>query len=128
MKLLLDTHAFLWFVMGDARLSKTARAVIEDPANDKVVSAASHWEVAIKAATGKLTLAEPFHILVPREISSNGFDILPIGLAHSSAVVNLPFHHLDPFDRMLIAQAIVEQLPIITADAQFDAYGITRVW
>src|SRR5438132_14302896 len=98
MKLLLDTHAFLWFIMGDPRLTPAARIAIEDTSNDKFVSAASAWEIAVKVGLGKLQLSEPFDVLVPRELRSNGFLYLPIELAHTVRVVSLPFHHRDPFD------------------------------
>lgn len=128
MRLLLDTHAFLWFIAGDPRLSAPARAAIEDPANDKVVSAASAWEMAIKVSLGKLSLTEPFDVLVPRELARNGFRLLPIELSHAATVATLTFHHRDPFDRALIAQALAEQMAIVSADAAFDADGIQRIW
>jgi PIN domain nuclease of toxin-antitoxin system len=128
MRLLLDTHAFLWFVMGDSRLSTTARAAIEDPGNDKLVSAGSIWEIAIKVSLGKLVLAEPFPVLIPRELSRNGFSMLTLSLAHAARVSTMPFHHRDPFDRLLIAQAQEEMLAIVGSDANFDTYGVKRVW
>jgi PIN domain nuclease of toxin-antitoxin system len=106
MRFLLDTHAFLWFVMGDARLGAAARDTIEDTMHEKWISVASIWEIAIKHSLGKLTLAEPFEVLIPREIQSNGFRLLPIDLAHLTRVNVLPFHHRDPFDRLLIAQSL----------------------
>jgi PIN domain nuclease of toxin-antitoxin system len=102
MKLLLDTHAMLWFIMGDARLSATARAAIENPADEKLVSAGSLWEMAIKVSLGKLKLAEPFGQLIPRELTRNGFQILPLSIAHVEVVSSLPFLHRDPFDRLLV--------------------------
>jgi PIN domain nuclease of toxin-antitoxin system len=128
MKLLLDTHAFLWFIMGDTRLTPTARMAIEDVGNDKFVSAASAWEMAVKVGLGKLQLSEPFDILIPREMRSNGFLYLPIDLAHTVRVVSLPFHHRDPFDRMLVAQVLCEQIALVSADVPLDAYGIQRIW
>jgi PIN domain nuclease of toxin-antitoxin system len=128
MKLLLDTHAFLWFIMGDPRLSATARSLIEDENNEKLLSVASLWEMAIKVSIGKLSLAEPFDVLVPREIKQNGFQLLGIDMAHTAVVAALPLHHRDPFDRLLIAQAKVEQVPIIGADSVFDAYLVKRLW
>jgi PIN domain nuclease of toxin-antitoxin system len=128
MMVLLDSHAFLWFVMGDPRISATARAQIENPALEKLLSPASYWEIAIKVSVGKLSLTEPFDILIPREVHNGGFLILPISIAHAASVATLPYHHRDPFDRMLIAQAIVENIPIVSADAQFDAYGVHRIW
>ena len=121
MRLLLDTHAFLWFVMGDPRLSVGARAAIELTTNTKYVSVASAWEIAIKVSIGKLKLAEAFAGLIPREISSNGFLILPIDLTHINVVGTLPFHHRDPFDRMLVAQTLVGQMSLVSGDASLDA-------
>lgn len=128
MRLLLDTHAFLWFIQDGAKLSPYAKTLIEDGSNEALLSIASPWEIAIKTRIGKLTLAEPFDVLVPREILRNDFHLLPIELAHLAVVADLPLHHRDPFDRLLIAQALVEQMPILSADADFDAYGITRLW
>ena len=127
MKLLLDTHAFLWFVWGHKNLSNTAQAAISNPNNDVFLSAASHWETAIKTSTGKLTLTAPFRMLIEQSMLNNNFRTLAIEVAHSDAVVGLGFHHRDPFDRMLVAQALVEQLSIVSADAQFDPYGVARI-
>jgi len=124
MKLLLDTHAFLWFIMGSSNLSETARALIEDPANENLLSVASLWEMAIKVSLGKLTLASSFDDLIPRQLGLNGIELLNIKVDHTSVVATLPFHHRDPFDRLLIAQAIVEKVPMVSIDAAFDAYPI----
>jgi PIN domain nuclease of toxin-antitoxin system len=126
--LLLDSHAFLWFCQNDPCLSSTARAIIEDPSNRKLVSVASCWEIAIKAGLGKLTLGEPSVSYFPNALARTGFDLLPISLAHATAVETLPLHHRDPFDRLLIAQAMVDAMPIVSADAAFDPYGVTRIW
>ncbi len=128
MRMLLDTHAFLWFIMGDSKLSSTARSAIENPSNEKLISAGSIWEIAIKASLGKLTLAEPFPILIPRELARNGFSILPLGVAHAARISAMPFHHRDPFDRLPIAQAQEESLAIVSADTNLDLYGIRRLW
>lgn len=128
MTLLLDTHAVLWFVWDDPQLSATAKAAIEDPANRKLLSVASCWEIAIKAGIGKLTLDAPAALFIPRELGRNGFDLLPISLPHATAVETLPQHHKDPFDRLLIAQAQIEAIPIVSVDAAFDPYGVTRIW
>jgi PIN domain nuclease of toxin-antitoxin system len=129
MDLLLDTHAFLWFVWNDSQLSIAARSLIVDPANRKLISAASHWEIAIKVSVGKLNLGEPFLAFMHREITRNNFELLPVSLEHSAAVSVLPFHHRDPFDRMLVAQANVDTIPIVSADVIFDAYaGVRRLW
>jgi PIN domain nuclease of toxin-antitoxin system len=126
--LLLDTHAFLWFVLNDPRLSATARRLLADPQNSLFLSAASYWELAIKISTGKYVLNERFDVFILRETALNGIQVLPITVPHGAAVSTLPLHHRDPFDRMLIAQAIVEQVSVVSADPVFDAYPVTRLW
>ncbi len=128
MNLLLDTHTFLWFVWDDAQLSDAARDVITDADNRKLISAVSYWEIAIKVSLNKLDLGEPYQDFMPREIARNLFEVLSISLDHAAAVSELPFHHRDPFDRMLIAQAMCEQIPLISADAAFDDYSVNRIW
>ena len=128
MKLLLDTHAFLWFIMGSSNLSADARTLMEDAAHEKFLSAASLWEMAIKLSLGKLTLSAPFAVLLPQQLSLNGVEVLNIKIEHAAAVAALPFHHRDPFDRLLIAQAVVEKMPVISTDTAFDAYPIKRLW
>ena len=128
MKLLLDTHTFLWFIDGNPQLSQVAHSLIEDLANQSVISVASLWEMAIKVSLGKLTLDEPFETLIPQQLHLNSFGLLDITLPHISYITSLPFHHRDPFDRLLIAQATVEQIPIVSGDVAFDAYSVTRLW
>lgn len=128
MKLLLDTHAFLWFIMGSPHLSSRARALIEDAANEKFLSVASLWETAIKLSLGKLTLTTSFESLIPAQLSLNGIDLLNITTGHAAVVATLPFHHRDPFDRLLIAQAMVEKIPLVSTDAAFDSYAVQRLW
>ncbi len=128
MRLLLDAHAFLWFVGGDPRLSASARASIEDPGNTRLLSIASLWEIAIKVTTGKLTLNRPFEMIFPHQLIFNDITLLDIGIDHVTAVTTLPLHHRDPFDRLLIAQAMVEDIPIVSADSAFDAYTVSRLW
>ncbi len=128
MKLLLDTHAFIWFIMGSPNLSATARVLIEDAANEKFLSVASLWEIAIKSSIGKLTLAAPFEVLIPQQLNLNGFELLNIEIDHAALVATLPFHHRDPFDRLLIAQATIEKMSVVSIDAAFDTYAITRRW
>lgn len=127
MKLLLDTHAFLWFIEDNPRLSIEAKALLESDA-ELLISTASLWEIAIKTSIGKLTLAQPFDIFIPQQLELNAIIILPIELAHLAVVSTLPFHHRDPFDRLLIAQAMNERLPVVSADAAFDDYAIQRLW
>lgn len=126
--LLLDTHTILWFLWDDPQLSAPARAAIEDPSNRKLVSLGSCWEIAIKAGLGKLILGEPSRSFLGREIARNHFELLPISLEHATMVEALVMHHKDPFDRLLVAQAMVEGMPLVSKDGQFDAYAITRPW
>jgi PIN domain nuclease of toxin-antitoxin system len=128
MNLLLDTHTFLWFINGDANLSEAARKAIEDVGNTSFLSVGSLWEMAIKISLGKLTLAHPFRIFIPQQLQHNGIRLLDITVAHTVEVITLPLHHRDPFDRLLISQAIVEQMPVISRDASFDAYAVARIW
>lgn len=128
MNLLLDTHTFLWFIDGNSRLSTTARTLIEEPTNSRFLSLASLWEMAIKVSMGRLTFTQPFAPLLIDQLQRNRITLLDILFAHTVAVSQLPFHHRDPFDRMLIAQAIVEQMPIISIDSVFDTYPVTRLW
>jgi PIN domain nuclease of toxin-antitoxin system len=127
-RLLLDTHSFLWFVMGSPKLGEKARALIGDAGNEKLLSAGSLWEMAIKISLGKLKLAEPFGVLIPRQIEANGIHVLKIDIPHLAALLTLPFHHRDLFDRLLAAQCSAEGLPIASIDPIFDAYGIQRMW
>ncbi len=126
--LLLDTHAMLWFFWSDSQLSPDAKALIEDADNRKLVSIASCWEIAIKVGLGKLDLGEPSHSFLPREIAHNNFELLPISLNHATMVEGLPAHHRDPFDRLLIAQATVEGLSLVSSDVVFDRYSVSRLW
>ena len=128
MRLLLDTHAFLWFVLGDSQLSAAARTLISDPKNDVFVSPATFWEVALKVSIGKYALAVPFEDFVRHGIDDNDFELLPIEIRHAAQLLTLPFHHKDPFDRMLIAQALADGLTLVSNEALFDAYGVKRHW
>ena len=128
MNLLLDTHVFLWFVWGDPRISSAARLAIEDSRNTKYLSLVTPWEIAIKVGIGKIKLVDPVDVLVPREITLGGFKLLAITLDHVLRVATLPQHHRDPFDRLLVAQAMAEGMPILSADPALDAYPIIRLW
>lgn len=128
MNLLLDTHAFLWFCQDDPALSAAAKTLIENAANRKLVSVATCWEIAIKAGLGKLKLGEPSATYIPAALARTGFELLPISIAHATGVESLPLHHRDPFDRLLVAQAIAEQFPIVSGDSVLDGYAITRLW
>jgi len=128
MRVLLDTHAFLWFILDDPRLSRSADAIIVDPANVKLVSPASWWEIAIKMSTGKYVLAVPHDVFFDTAIAANGFQVLGIEPRHTAALIGLPKPHKDPFDRMLVAQAVSEAIPLVSADPALDAYPVRRLW
>jgi len=127
-RLLLDTHALLWFHLGDARLSVPARAAIDDLGNQKLVSPASFWELAIKISAGKYALNVPYEDFIRMAVFDNDFEILPVEPRHTAAIIALPFHHKDPFDRLLIAQAMVEGASIVSVDSKFDPYPVARLW
>ena len=128
MKLLLDTQTLLWFLLDDHRLSGKAREKISDPDALIFVSPASLWEIAIKISLGKYALPAPFESFWEEQFLTNDFALLPISASHAARVVNLPFHHRDPFDRLIIAQSLVEGIPLVSSDILFDHYGVDRVW
>ena len=128
MRLLIDTHALLWFCEGSSMLSPKARAAMEDDANERFVSHASAWEVAIKVSIGKLKLETDYRMIFPGVLEANGFVFLPPTVEHYKAVITLPRHHGDPFDRLIIAQAQVEGLTILTSDEDFPAYEVPLLW
>ncbi len=127
MRILLDTHILIWWDLTPEKLSATARQRLENRKDTFILSAASLWEMQIKIAIGKLTLRLPLADLVREQCDKNGFEILPITLNHVLALENLPFRHKDPFDRLLIAQAQAENLPLLSADSVFDLYSIQRL-
>lgn len=127
MKLLLDTHTFIWFVNGDTQLSQKAKEFILNKSNQNYVSIASIWEMAIKVSLGKLKINRPFKDTLT-QIEDNGFELLPIVFDHTLVLTLLEFHHRDPFDRVLIAQAKSEDMSIITRDDQFSHYAVPLVW
>jgi PIN domain nuclease of toxin-antitoxin system len=126
-RLLADTQAFLWFVAGDSRLSPRARRSLEDADAEWYVSAASVWEIAIKAGNGRLALPAATHDYLAEKVSA-GLKILSVDWPHAAAVEALPGHHRDPFDRLIVAQAQVERLTIVTSDPVFDRYGVPVLW
>lgn len=128
MKFVADTHAFLWFVTDSPQLSANAKSLLESPNSDRLLSVASIWEIAIKASIGKLSFDKPLEQFLPEQVALNYFQLLDISMPHVLRVAALPFHHRDPFDRMIIAQALAEGLPILSNDVALDAYGITRLW
>lgn len=128
MTALLDTQAFLWFVLDDPRLSATAKQFIEDSSNRLYLSPGSYWEIAIKISIGKYSLPVPFQSFIETQLTLNSIAILPIEPRHTHLLTDMPFHHRDPFDRLLISQALADQLVIISSDVQFDLYGVNRCW
>lgn len=126
MSVLLDTQAFLWWVSDDGRLSRRARTTIA--ADRCYLSSASCWEMAIKASLGKLEIPRPIARFLQEQIEVNGFSLLPISLEHASGVAELPFHHRDPFDRLIAAQALDGELAVVSSDPIFKRYGVKRIW
>ena len=127
MKVLLDTHVWLWWVATPEKLGERTIAMIADSRNTILLSAASSWEIAIKHRLGKLTLPEPPHSFVPSRMARDGIAALPISHPHALEVSKLPLHHRDPFDRMLIAQARVEGVPLLSADSALEPYSFERL-
>lgn len=128
MTLLLDTQALLWFLLDDPRLSVMARESII--AKDRLifVSPASLWEIAIKISLGKYALPAPFTAFWDNQLRINEFTLLPVSVSHAARIANLPFHHRDPFDRLIIAQSLAEGIPVVSSDNAFDFYGVERIW
>ena len=128
MKILLDTHTFLWFIAGDPQLDAHARQMIEDLSNERYLSVASTWEITIKSSLGRLRVPMPPTSLIREHVWANAIDILAITAEHLDTLHTLPYHHKDPFDRLLIAQAMQEQLLILTKDEAFEAYDVPVAW
>jgi PIN domain nuclease of toxin-antitoxin system len=128
MRVLLDTHVLLWWLLGEQALSASARSAIADEDNETFVSAASAWEISIKYDQGKLSTAAGFATDLERAVARHGFSPMPITLHHGDRAGALPLHHKDPFDRMLIAQALAESLTLISNERLFDRYGVARLW
>ncbi|MGV2830412.1 type II toxin-antitoxin system VapC family toxin [Myxosarcina sp. GI1(2024)] len=127
MRFLLDTHTFLWFVNDDPKLSDRLKGLIEDTSNVSYISVASLWEMSIKFNLGKLTLDPNYEEFIEREVITSSIQLLNIELEHLKINAILPFHHRDPFDRLIIAQSIAENIPIITVDSAFDKYSVTLI-
>jgi PIN domain nuclease of toxin-antitoxin system len=125
---LLDTHTFLWAALDDRRLSSEARGIIEDRSNEIVFSAASAYELTVKARGGRLTLPAPLDVYIPTRLRAFAFDALSIELAHAIRAGALPLVHRDPWDRLLVAQAQIEDLPIITMDPIIGQYDVETIW
>jgi PIN domain nuclease of toxin-antitoxin system len=128
LRILLDTHSFLWWESDDRRLSAEARRTLSDGGNEIFLSVSSAWEIAIKAGLGKLDIPEGPELFVSSEIEANNFTVLSIDLRHALGVYDLPDIHRDPFDRILVAQARVEDMPILTTDPEISRYPVETVW
>jgi PIN domain nuclease of toxin-antitoxin system len=128
MQVLLDTHTLIWFFQGNENFSEKMRLLIEDENNEKLISIVSVWEMSIKQSIGKLKFSLPIKTFIEQKLALNDFNLLNINLDHIDVITTLPLQHRDPFDRILIAQAMVEKIPIISVDTVFDAYSITRLW
>ena len=127
MELLIDTHATLWFQSSDNKLSETAKQLIEDPNNQCYISFASLWEMSIKVAASKLKIENGFNNFY-NYLSNNQFGILNPNAMHLNRLIDIPHHHKDPFDRLIIAQSIVDSIPVVSIDSIFDDYSINRIW
>ncbi len=127
MRHLLDAHSLIWALDDPSKLGKQAIAVLKDPANELVVSIGTVWELSIKTGLNKLSLSLPYRQWIERALADLGLAMSPITLAFAEKQMALPFHHRDPFDRLLVAQCLVESIPIVSADSVFDQYGVSRV-
>ncbi len=128
MRHLIDSQSLIWYVDQDHLLTAAAHAAITNPANDLLLSAATVWEIAIKVGLRKLPLSMPYRQWMTKAIADLGLVLLPITVEYADVQAGLPTHHRDPFDRLLAAQALVESVPVISADAIFDQYGVRRIW
>jgi PIN domain nuclease of toxin-antitoxin system len=128
MKLIVDSHTLLWAVDEPGQLGSAAASALQDPANDLLVSAATVWELAIKVGLRKLTLTKPYREWMTQALADLGAVVLPITVEYADLHAQLPMHHRDPFDRMLVAQASAAGIPIVSHDAALDAYGVSRIW
>jgi PIN domain nuclease of toxin-antitoxin system len=127
-RLLLDTHALLWFLANDARLSQTAKTAIEDLANERWLSPISLLEIAIKVRIGKLSLPAAFAVMFPADPVTSDIHLVPLEVDHIELLTSLPLHHKDPFDRLIASTSLVESFTLVSADSAFDAYGVSRLW
>jgi PIN domain nuclease of toxin-antitoxin system len=129
-RVLLDTHVFLWWINEHERLSKTAHEILQSPNSEIFVSVVVAWEISIKASLGRFSLPSDLKSFLRQQLSTNRFQVLSVNLDHTLSVYDLPEfpHHKDPFDRLLISQASVEKMPIVSRDQAFDAYDVERIW
>ena len=128
MKILLDTHAFLWFIVGNPQLDNHARQLIEDPNNERFLSVASIWEMTIKASLGRLIVPTPPSLLIRDHVWSNAIELLELRPEHFDILNDLPYHHKDPFDRLIISQAQYEEMTLVSKDQAFDQYDVKLKW
>lgn len=128
MRLLLDSHSILWFSDDSPKMPESIKRIIEDKANEKFVSLASVWELAIKFTTGKLKFTDPPELYLADLLRLNHFQLFPLTFSHVVSGAALPYYHRDPFDRVIIAQSLLEEIPVVSADTVFDAYGVNRIW
>jgi PIN domain nuclease of toxin-antitoxin system len=128
MKFIADTHAFPWFVTDSPQLSARAKTLFEASDSERLLSMASVWEIAIKTGLGKLSFKKPLEQFLPEQVALNYVRLLDISFSHTLRVADLPFYHRDPFDRMIVAQSLIENFPILSNDTALDAYGIKRIW
>lgn len=128
MKMLLDTHTLFWSVDDPSKVSAAAMAAMVDPTNDRLLSAATIWELAIKVGQGKITLSIPYRLWMETAITDLKLTILPVTVVYAERQAGLPSHHKDPFDRLIIAQALVDGISVVSVDVAFDPYGVTRIW
>jgi PIN domain nuclease of toxin-antitoxin system len=127
MKYILDTHVFIWYATGDKRLTPRSRSIIES-SDEMFVSIASIWEMAIKVNIGRLDFKKPFQKIIENQIIINKYKLLSISLQHLFKLSQLELHHRDPFDRLLVSQALTEKIPVVSVDEIFDKYGVDRIW
>jgi PIN domain nuclease of toxin-antitoxin system len=127
-RLLLHTHALLWFLANDARLSQDAKKAVEDTTNERWLSPISLLEIAIKVRIGKLSLPAPFGVMFPADLLAADIHLMPLEVEHIEPLTTLPLHHRDPFDRLIVATALVEGLTLVSSDGAIDNYGVSRIW
>lgn len=128
MPYLLDTHVLIWYAEGNEKLSETARQIVDNFEEERFISIASIWEMSIKSSLQKIQLEPSFSAFIQKEFDLLAYKLLPVELPHTIQAEKLPFFHRDPFDRMIIAQAMVEGIPIVSTDKVFDDYGVERIW
>jgi len=128
LRYLLDTHTLLWFAAGSSKLSVTALDLLESEYSEAVLSVVSLWEIAIKVSVGRLHFGRDYNAAMVVHLQMADAALLPISLNHCAVIAGLPYHHRDPFDRMIAAQALSERIPLLSADTAFDAYGVERIW